>query len=60
MPIVRISQAMKTMAPGEVLTVEADDPAFPADIRAWSEMTGNELLSFEAGSVMIARLKRCA
>jgi TusA-related sulfurtransferase len=58
LPIVRISQAMKAMELGSVLLVEADDPAFPADIRAWAQMTGNELVSLEEGDVWIARLKR--
>ena len=57
-PIVRISQAMKSMEPGEVLVVEADDPAFPADIRAWAQMTGHELVDLEEGAVMKARLRR--
>ena len=57
-PIVRISQAMKAMEPGGVLVVEADDPAFPADIRAWAQMTGNDILALEEGDVMTARLRR--
>lgn len=58
LPIVRISQAMKDVEPGGILTVEADDAAFPADIRAWAQMTGHELVSLEEGAVWIACLRR--
>ena len=60
MPIVRISQAMKDLAPGSVLEVQADDPAFKADIEAWAQMTGNRLLSLDEGAITKARLERCA
>ena len=60
MPIVRISQAMNGLEAGEVLTVQADDPAFRADVEAWAQMTGNELLSIEEGPVTTANLKRSA
>lgn len=56
-PIMRISQTMKKLSPGEVLQVEADDPAFPADIRAWADVTGHELITLDEGLVMTARLK---
>ncbi|MEZ6015926.1 MAG: sulfurtransferase TusA family protein [Planctomycetota bacterium] len=48
MPIVRIAQAMQRISPGELLRVDASDPAFRADVRAWSAMTNNELVEFEA------------
>ena len=60
MPIVRISQAMNGLEAGEVLKVQADDPAFRADVEAWAQMTGNELLSIDEGPVTIANLKRSA
>ncbi len=59
-PIVRISQAMRALQPGEVLRVQADDLAFPADIRAWAHLTGNELVSLEEGRVITAELRRHA
>ena len=46
MPIVRIAKAVKTMSPEQTLEVEATDPAFQADVQAWTRRTGNELLSF--------------
>jgi TusA-related sulfurtransferase len=59
MPIVRISQAMNDLDDGDVLDVQADDPAFRADIEAWAQMTGNEILSLEEGAITTAQLKRC-
>ncbi len=58
MPIVRISQAIKGLATGDTLVVEATDPAFHADIRAWSERMGHELVSFEAGTIGRATLRK--
>lgn len=54
MPIVRISLTVKEMQPGEVLEVQATDPAFEADLRAWSEMTGNRIQEFQEGPPMRA------
>ena len=46
MPIVRISQAVRGMEPGQVLEVEASDPAFESDVKAWARMTGHKILEF--------------
>lgn len=43
-PIMKVFQAMKDAAPGQVLTVRATDPGFPEDIKAWCAKTGNRLL----------------
>ena len=51
MPIVRISQTMKAMRPGQTLEVTADDPAFGADVRAWVTKMGHELLALDEGGV---------
>jgi TusA-related sulfurtransferase len=48
MPIVLIAQAFRTASSGEKITVQADDRAFPEDIRAWCKKTGHELLSLES------------
>ena len=58
MPIVRISQAIKKMDPGESLVVEATDPAFPADLRAWAGRMGHEIVSVDAGDCIRATLKK--
>lgn len=58
MPIVRISQQIKKMQSGDSLHVEAMDPAFPADLRAWAAATGNELISLTEGDLQIAVVKK--
>jgi TusA-related sulfurtransferase len=45
MPIVKTREAMKAMAPGQVLVVLSDDPASDADMRSWAQRTGNELVA---------------
>ena len=44
MPIVEIFKRMKEMNVGDILTVEADDMAFSADIRAWCEQAGQKII----------------
>jgi TusA-related sulfurtransferase len=58
MPIVRISQAMKSMLAGQTLEVTADDPAFGADVKAWTKKVGYALLEFEAGAVQRAVIQK--
>jgi tRNA 2-thiouridine synthesizing protein A len=45
MPVVKVSQAMKTLEVGAVLEATATDPGVLADIPAWTKSTGNELMS---------------
>jgi tRNA 2-thiouridine synthesizing protein A len=47
MPIVKTSQEIKGMQPGEVLEVIADDKGIKSDMPAWAEKTGNEFLGME-------------
>jgi tRNA 2-thiouridine synthesizing protein A len=56
MPIVRISQKLRTMESGDVLVIEASDPAFKADIQAWAKRFGHEIVSFESGAVCRATI----
>jgi TusA-related sulfurtransferase len=48
LPIVLTAKAIRNTPPGETITVQADDRAFPEDIRAWCRKTSNELLSLES------------
>ncbi len=48
MPIVMTAQAMKTVAPGELVEVIATDPGSVKDFDAWSKSTGHALV--EQGS----------
>ena len=52
-PIVKVSQAIKSMAVGSVLEATATDPGVLADIPAWTKSTGNELLSIEREGKLI-------
>ena len=58
MPIVRISQTIKTMHTGQTLEVTADDPAFGADVQAWVKKMRHELLEFEEGAVQRAVIRK--
>jgi tRNA 2-thiouridine synthesizing protein A len=44
LPIVKTKKALKEMSPGQVLRVVATDPGSVADMAAFAEQTGNELL----------------
>lgn len=44
MPIVRTRDAMREMTIGQVLEMLSDDPASDADMKSWTQRTGNELL----------------
>lgn len=59
MPIVRINQRIKQMASGDILSVEASDPAFRADLAAWCKTTGHKMLDFrEEASVQYAAIEK--
>jgi tRNA 2-thiouridine synthesizing protein A len=44
MPIVKTAQAIKPLAPGELIEVLATDPGSVKDFAAWSRTTGHELI----------------
>jgi TusA-related sulfurtransferase len=56
MPIVNISKRMRQMASGDVLVVEATDPAFRADLHAWAKRFGHVIQSFEEGDCLRAKV----
>lgn len=56
MPIVRISQLLRTLPSGDVLVVEASDPAFKADLQAWAKRFGHQITSIESGAVCRATI----
>ena len=47
LPIVLIAKALREAGSGTRLTIQADDRAFPEDVRAWCRKTGNELVSLD-------------
>jgi TusA-related sulfurtransferase len=46
MPVVKAGKEIKTLEPGQVLKILATDRGSIADIPAWAEDTGNELLEW--------------
>jgi tRNA 2-thiouridine synthesizing protein A len=44
MPIVKTAQAIRPLAPGDLLEVLATDPGSVKDFAAWSRTTGHELV----------------
>ncbi len=47
MPIAMTKEEIEKISVGQVLKVEADDPAAEEDIKRWAKRTGHELLRFE-------------
>lgn len=47
MPIALTKEEIEKIQVGEILKVEADDPAAEEDIKAWAKRTGHEILKFE-------------
>jgi len=59
LPIARTKEEMDNIQVGQVLKVEADDPAAEEDIKRWAKRTGHQLLKFEkSGTVLTFWLKR--
>ncbi len=58
MPIVQLSKAMRKLTPGQTLSVEADDPAFKADLEAWIKKLDYILVEFEDGKVARAVVEK--
>jgi TusA-related sulfurtransferase len=59
MPIAMTKEEIDKMEVGQILKVEADDPAAEEDIKSWAKRTGNELLKFEKdGSIMTFYIRK--
>jgi tRNA 2-thiouridine synthesizing protein A len=59
LPVVKTAQAIKGLAPGQVLELLATDAGVEPDMRAWSSRTGNELLSItKLGDVFHILIRR--
>ena len=48
MPVVKAAKEMRGLEPGQVLKIVATDHGSLADIPAWAEDTGNELLETQS------------
>ena len=47
MPVVRAAREMRALQPGQILKIIATDKGSLADVPAWADDTGNELLHSE-------------
>ncbi len=59
LPVVKTSQAIKKIDPGQVLELLATDPGVEPDMKAWTGRTGNELLGIDRrGDVFHVLIRR--
>jgi len=59
MPISMTKEEIEKIEIGQVLKVEADDPAAEEDIKRWAKRTGQEVLRFEKqGSILTFFIKK--
>ena len=59
MPIAMTKEEIDKIEIGQVLKVEADDPAAEEDIKRWAKRTGHEILKFEKeGTIITFFIKR--
>ena len=59
MPVVKAGKEIKTLEPGQVLKLLATDRGSIADVPAWAEDTGNELIEWhEEDGVFVYLIRR--
>ncbi len=59
MPIAQTKQEIDKLEVGQVLKVEADDPAAEEDIKRWAKRVGHEILKFEKeGKILTFYVKK--
>jgi len=59
MPIAMTKEEIEKIQVGEVLKVEADDPAAEEDIKRWAKRTGHKILKFEKKqTILVFYIKR--
>jgi len=59
MPIARTKEEIENIEVGQVLKVEADDPAAEEDIARWAKRAGHQVLKLEkSGNVITFLIKR--
>jgi tRNA 2-thiouridine synthesizing protein A len=60
MPIVKIREAVRTLAVGQVIEMVADDPSSDPDMKSWTKRTGHELLEVSKSGAIYRFLVRKA
>jgi len=59
MPIARTKEEIEKLEKGQILKVEADDPAAEEDISRWAKRVGHEIVKFEkSGNIMTFWIKK--
>ena len=59
MPIAMTKEEIEKIEVGQVLKVEADDPAAEEDITRWAKRTGHEIIGFKKeGTLLTFFIKR--
>ena len=59
MPISMTKEGLENIQVGEILKVEADDPAAEEDIKRWAKRTGHKILKFEKeGTILTFFIKK--
>ena len=59
MPISMTKEEIENIEIGQILKVEADDPAAEEDIKRWAKRAGHEMLRFEKeGTILTFYIKR--
>jgi len=59
MPISKTKEEIENIEVGQILKVEADDPAAEEDISRWAKRVGHEVLSMErSGNIITIWIKR--
>jgi tRNA 2-thiouridine synthesizing protein A len=48
LPVIVLARRIADLTPGELVRVDADDPAAPNDIAAWCRMRGHTYLGVES------------
>ena len=59
MPIAKTKEEIENLEIGQILKVEADDPAAEEDISRWARRAGHEVLSIErSGNIITFWIKK--
>ena len=59
MPIARTKEEIENIEVGQVLKIEADDPAAEEDIARWAKRAGHQVLKLEkSGNIITFLIKR--
>lgn len=58
MPVLKVREALKTMAVGETLEMLSDDPASEPDMKSWTGRTGHQLVAIDKNGAVFRFLVR--